>query len=428
MPIPRFEQHREHIDVILAAVWRSCDPRPRVAEAVRKSPPRATRPGVIAVGKAAPAMLRGFRDAFTGPHEAIVVVPEGVPAPPGAIVSDHPYPTPRCVGAAQRVAAFVEKVSSGVLPQDGFVVLLSGGASALLAWPYDEISIKDYAIATEEMLGLKIGQLNAIRKHCERLKGGKLAALMSPLPCDNYLLSDVIGDDPSTIGSGPTVPDPTTYKEACEPFDWALEFTHAASVLYPLLKMGERWHPETPKPGDPVFEHVRTTIVGSNSMAIEAAAGAARQLGFQVMTCPEVEGDAEWAGRELARDIKGATPPAAVIYGGETRVLNPGRKGKGGRNQEAALAAAIEISGGRGLAIAAFATDGVDGPTDAAGAVVTGGTRGCAEEHGLDALAALNRHDSYTFFGALERAGFPHLIRTGPTGTNANDILIALAY
>jgi len=194
----------------------------------------------------------------------------------------------------------------------------------------------------------------------------------------------------------------------------------------PYLKKGV--HPETPKPGDPIFERTRTFIVGGNAVAIRAATEAASALGFAVTALTGIEGDAARAGRELAREAKAGSPPAAVIYGGETTVLVGKKQGRGGRNQEAALAAAIEIAGATNLAIATFATDGVDGPTVAAGAIVTGATLGAARALGLDPAGVLKTHDSYTFFDALDKAGLPHLIKTGATGTNANDILIALAY
>src|SRR5262245_45715294 len=217
MDRPRFEDHRTHVEAILAAVRRGSDPRRCTAVAVRGAPPRAKRAAVIAVGKAALAMLQGFRDAWPGAHDAIVVVPQGVEAPPGAIVADHPIPTERCVRASQRTADFVRTAATGLAGHDGFVVLLSGGASALLTWPAPGIAIDDYAGAIEDVLrrGVNIHALNTIRKHCERLKGGRLGMMMAPLPCDTYVLSDVIGDDLSVVGSGPTVPDPTTYTDAC---------------------------------------------------------------------------------------------------------------------------------------------------------------------------------------------------------------------
>ena len=425
----RFEDHRSHIDLILAAVRAAADPRGRTAQGVREHPPRGRRVAVIAVGKAAPAMLQGFRDSWGGEHDAVIVVPPGVAGPDGAIVADHPVPTQRSLRAAQRVAAFVEAAASGATGHDGFVVLLSGGASALLCWPVEGIGVEEYAAATRDMLGLEIRQLNAIRKHCERLKGGRLALTMGGLPCDNYLLSDVIGDDPSTIGSGPTVPDPTTFDEAREPFNYELEFTEAERVLLPHLREGaKRRDAETPKPGDPRLAAVRVGIVGGSAAAVQGACEAAAALGFGVTSYRGVTGEAHWAGTELAREAALLGPPAALVYGGETTVRVGKKRGKGGRNQEVALAAALVIEGRRSIAVATFATDGVDGPTDAAGAVVTGRTCEQGRSAGLDPAQSLADHDSYSFFEALGRAGHPHLIKTGPTGSNVNDIAVALVY
>jgi hydroxypyruvate reductase len=311
------------------------------------------------------------------------------------------------------------------------VVLLSGGASALLTLPHQGIELAEYAAAMKELMGagVDIRALNCIRKHCERLKGGRLAALMHPMPCDTYILCDVIGDELETVGSGPTLGDPTTFEDAARVFDWQLKFTRASKALLPFLRDGAAGkHEETPKPGDPVLVHSRAVLVGSNSGALRAAARAAEERGFAVITRPGVVGDAAHAGRRLAGEAVGLPAGSAVIAGGETTVDLQGKGGRGGRNQEMALAAAVEIDGREGIAVTTFATDGVDGPTDAAGAIVTGRTCGLAREAGLDPAAALAGHDSYSFFDALERAGHPHLIRTGPTGTNVNDIAIALRY
>lgn len=426
----RVEDWRAHVGVILDAVRRGSDPRACTAQAVTRDPPRMSRPAVIAVGKAAPAMLEGFRDAFGRSYDAVMVVPEGTAAPAWAIRADHPVPTARCVEASERIAAFVQAVTSGATGNDGFVVLLSGGASALLTWPAAEIPLKRYAAAMEELLrwGVEIGVLNAIRKHCERLKGGRLAAMMAPLPCATYVLSDVIGDELSTVGSGPTVPDPTTFEDALRPFDLELEFSQAAEVVGAYLRDGAMGkHPESPKPGDPLFAQMRAVLVGSNALAVEAAAESARQMGFGVRVRTGVTGEAAAAGRALVAEAREAGAPAAVVYGGETTVRAGKKGGRGGRNQELALAAAMEIEGAA-MVVAAYATDGVDGPTDAAGAMVTGETCARARDMKLDPADFLARHDSYGFFEALERGGWPHLMRTGPTGTNVNDVAVALAY
>ena len=423
--------HRDHlveIDAILAAALKAADPCAAVSAAVKRSPPRASRPAVIAVGKAAPSMMLGYVDACPGSTDHITVVPEGVQAPPTAVVADHPFPTQRSVEAARRVKGFVETIAAGLAANDGFVVLLSGGASSLLTFPVPGLGLEDYAKATRELLqsGVDIRTLNCIRKHCEQLKGGRLAALMGALPCDTYILSDVVGDELETVGSGPTLPDSTTFADACRAFDRQFKFTHAARALLPHLREGALGKfPETPKPG--ALPGSKAYLVASNLSAVRAAAQEARNRGrSDVVTRTGIVGSTALAGQRLAAEAIEHATPGAIIYGGETTVDVQGKRGRGGRNQELGLAAALEIDGYKGITIAAFATDGVDGPTDAAGVIVSGETCAQAAAAGLDPRSALAEHDSYTFFDALGRAGYPHLIRTGPTGTNVNDLAIAL--
>jgi hydroxypyruvate reductase len=415
---------------VIVSVRRASDPRGCVEAAVRQTPPAARYPAVVAVGKAAPAMLEGFRRSFVGEHDAILVVPEGVQAPKWAIVADHPIPTPRCVGAARKVESFIASIASGAGPHDGFVVLLSGGASALLTLPLPGIELQPYAEAIDELLRMGVGiqQLNMIRKHCELLKGGRMVVAMYPYPCDTYVLSDVVGDELSTVGSGPTVGDPTSFADACKPFEWQLEFTVAAQVMEPFLADGMRGrHQETPKPGDPRLSRSRAMLVGSNSLAVNTAADELAQQRWTIATKRfGVTGEASTVGVEIAHWTREAIPQTALVFGGETTVNVDKRSGRGGRNQEAALAAAIELEGRDGVAVATFATDGIDGPTDAAGAIVTGETCRQARSIGLDPKEFLAAHDSFTFFEKLDRAGFPHLIKTGPTGTNVNDVAVAL--
>lgn len=369
-------------------------------------------------------MYEGFLESFPEPAARFMVVPEGTAAPSWALRADHPLPTQRCVAAAAALADFVRSIKERD-SCDGFVVLLSGGASSLISLPFESIPLDRYAAAIEYLLGSgrSIQDINTIRKHCEQLKGGRLAALMHPFPCDSYLLSDVIGDDPSTIGSGPTVPDPTTMKEL-DAFCVCDEYSPYGEHVHPRT----RGLPETPKPGDPRLAHARHTIVGSNLLAVNAAADCARKLGYAVPT-PEtgITGHALGEGQRLAGLAKSAPSGRAIVWGGETVVsIVKDSRGKGGRNQHMALAAAIEIDGRPHITIATFATDGVDGRTDAAGAVVTGDTCRLAREAGLDPRWSLDGCDSYTFFDSLDRGGHPHLIRTGPTGTNVNDIALAL--
>lgn len=426
----RPQDFRQHVQTVIKAVLFAADPVRLMVEAISKNPPRAMRPAVIAVGKAASAMYSGWCSARPEPQHAIMVVPDGVKAPDWALRGEHPIPAARSVHAAAAIEAFIDerKRSPDV---DGFVLLLSGGASALLTSPSMGVDLADIVDVTRSLLlaGAPIGELNRVRKHLERLKGGRMAALMSPMPVEAYLLSDVPNDDVSALGSGPVLPDGST-------FTGALEVLRSHGVVQPAivrhLEAGASGlQPETPKHGDPAFKSVRCTLIGSNADAIGAAENCLEGIGFEkVENFLPLAGEAEWCGRALVALLKSrdASQATAFVSGGETTVRVGTGDGRGGRNQEFALSAAISLDGVQNVLVASFATDGVDGPTDAAGAIVTGETCRQARQIGLDPAAALARHDSYTFFTTLEKAGFPHLIRTGPTGTNVNDVAIALVH
>ncbi len=259
--------------------------------------------------------------------------------------------------------------------------------------------------------------MNTVRKHCSRIKGGHLTRLAAPATLVTLVLSDVIGDPLDVIASGPTVPDPTTVADA-----------QAVLERYEIRPRCPVPFQETPKPGDPAFERVQHVIVGSNRLAALAAVERAHWLGFSTLLLSTyVEGEAREVAKVAAALAKGVRahgdplpPPACLVWGGETTVTVRG-EGKGGRNQELALAAALALEGWPGVLVMALATDGTDGPTDAAGAVVTREKVARARALGLDGWAALEDNDSYSFFDALG-----DLIRTGPTGTNVNDLLFVL--
>jgi hydroxypyruvate reductase len=291
------------------------------------------------------------------------------------------------------------------------------------------LSLADLQTTTESLMraGAAIPQLNAVRKHCEKLKGGGLARLAHPAPVRAFVLSDVIGDPLDVIASGPFAPDPTTFADAVDVLRH-FDLLDAVPTVTAHLEAGARGErPESAKPGNPLFEAVSHTIIGSNRLALEAVSEGAREAGWHVLGVEGgISGEAREQGTRLAaiaRSLPGdATRPACHLVGGETTVTVRG-SGIGGRNLELALAAAIALDGLENVALAAFATDGVDGPTDAAGAIVTGGTAARARSLGLEPEAFLADNDSYTFF---ETVG--GLIQTGPTGTNVNDIAIVLAY
>lgn len=423
--------HEQAIRTILAGALAAADPGRlmRAALTSEKAVPwRDCR--VLAVGKAAPGMLAGFTDVCGAPSDVLMIVPEGVPAPASAVRADHPVPTDRNLAASRRVLEFV-KTALGMRANE-VVVLLSGGASALLTLPAVGLTTTDVQHLTRALLGsgADIGQINCVRKHVEQLKGGRLAQLLAPVRIRAFVLSDVIDDDPAKIGSGPVSPDPTTFAEAIEIVE---RFAPDSRNVLDFLRAGASGRAkETPTPGESVFDNVDLHIIGNNRTALQGARAAAERLGISVVQIVwPVSGEAADAGRKLAqialdwkqkgRAKRKDSGTVCILFGGETTVTLGKEPGKGGRNQETALAAAVEMEGVEGMTIATLATDGVDGPTDAAGAVVTGTTLSDARRANMNPIAALERHESYTLLDSLGA-----LIRTGPTGTNVNDIAVAL--
>jgi glycerate 2-kinase len=360
----------------------------------------------------------------------------------------HPVPDENGVRGARAVADLAGRATE----HDLVICLISGGGSALLTLPTPGLGLADLQILTDALLrsGATINEMNTVRKHWSRIKGGNLARLAAPATLVTLVLSDVVGDPLDVIASGPTVPDPTTVADARA----VLERYGITPPSHPPLRgeetashppsRGEEnpFHPpyrgeegfleeifqETPKPGDLAFERVQHVVVGSNRLAALAAVEKARQLGLNALLLSTyVEGEAREVAKVTAALAKGMhthsdplSPPACLVWGGETTVTIHGT-GKGGRNQELALAAAVALDGWPGVLVMALATDGTDGPTDAAGAVVSGETVARARSLGLDPWAALVDNDSYPFFDALG-----DLLRTGPTGTNVNDLLFVL--
>jgi hydroxypyruvate reductase len=322
----------------------------------------------------------------------------------------------------------IERVARQGGESDTLLVLLSGGGSAHLAYPAPGLTLDHIGTITAALLrgGAVIAELNAVRKHVEVLKGGGLAKLAYPARTVALILSDVLGDPLDVIASGPAAPDPTTYADALKILDHFDLLATAPELTTHLQRGASGSLPETLKPGDPVFERVTSILIGSNRLAVEAVVKGAERLGFRMEQIEHgVEGEASEAGRELARRAKtlaGAGEAACIVLGGETTVTVTG-SGRGGRNTELALAAALEIEGIEKVAIFTFATDGVDGPTDAAGGQVSGETAGRIRSAGLDPLARLAEHDSYPALKAADA-----LIQTGPTGTNVNDVAVALVY
>jgi hydroxypyruvate reductase len=340
----------------------------------------------------------------------------------------HPIPDARGAAAAERMADSL----GGLGPDDLVLALISGGGSALLTWPAPGLSLDDLRALTGALLrcGATIGEINTLRKHCTQLFGGQLARLAAPARLATLILSDVVGSPLDVVGSGPATPDPTTYADA-----WAVvERYDLAGALPPALVAHLRRGlagelPETPKPGDPLWDRVDNHLIASNVIAAEAALAAARERGFNAMLLTTyLEGEAREIGRvaaglarELAERDQPLPKPALLIAGGETTVTLRG-DGLGGRNQELALGAAEGLAGLPGALVVALATDGGDGPTDAAGAVASGDTLERARALGLGAADFLRRNDAYRFFDALD-----DLLRPGATQTNVNDLLFIAA-
>lgn len=339
--------------------------------------------------------------------------------------ASHPIPDESSVEGARRIIEIAEEAGES----DLLICLISGGGSALMAYPHEGISLEDKRRVTEILLkcGAKIDEINAVRKHLSRFKGGRLAKAAYPATVISLMLSDVIGDPLDVIASGPTVPDTTTFRDAINVLKKYGVWGAVPETVRKLLLDGESGLiEETPKVGDPCFKKVHNFVIGNNRLACMAAVDELRKEGLNTLLLTAyMEGEARVVGSflgSIAKEvITSGNPvgrPAGIVAGGETTVTVTG-SGKGGRNQEIALSAAFRISGIESVVVASFSTDGVDGPTDAAGAIADGSTLRRSRELGLDAERYLLNNDSYTFFKQLG-----DLIFTGPTGTNVNDVTI----
>ncbi len=335
----------------------------------------------------------------------------------------HPMPSTKGVRGVRMMLELVGVPSS----DDLIICLFSGGGSALLPLPLGGVTIRDKVRVTRLLLrsGADIHEINAVRKHLSLVKGGRLAELLFPATVVSLIISDVVGDRVDSVASGPTAPDPTTFSEAKQVLvDRSVWDKVAPSVRDVMAKGISGRIDETPKPGSRVFRRVHNIVIGSNRISRLSAAQELRRMGYHTTVLRgEVTGEASKAGIRMARmvkDLASQARPWALVGGGETTVTVRGR-GRGGRNQEFALSIALAIEGISGIAVGSAATDGVDGPTDAAGAVADGETVARGKGEGLSARLCLERNDSYTFF---KRLG--DLIMTGPTGTNVNDVFVAI--
>lgn len=390
---------------------------------------------VVGAGKAGGGMARGaatvLGDRLAG---GVVAVPEG-PAERLTslefVVGGHPLPDEGSLEAGRKAAALLDRVGE----DDVVLALISGGGSALMEHLVPGMTLADLRRLTEALLrsGATINELNAVRREVSQLKGGGLVRLAEPARVIGLILSDVVGDPLEVIASGPTLPREPAPSECLHVLEkHALEGMVPAALLA-RLRDG-RTHTSSAatsrRPAGPASPRVHNVLVGSNARAAAAAAARAEELGFSAIVLTTfLEGEAREVGRVVAGLAKGvrrfAQPllaPACVVLGGETTVTVRG-SGRGGRNQELALSAAMALDGWEEIAVMSFGTDGIDGPTDAAGAIATGDTLARARALGLSADAALAANDAYPFFEALG-----DLVVTGRTGTNVGDVVVVLVY
>jgi len=341
----------------------------------------------------------------------------------------HPVPDQAGIDGSLAIVDILEQAGAN----DLVICLISGGGSALMSLPMQPVSLADMQTLTSQLLaaGATINEINAIRKHLEQLKGGRLAQLAQPAAVLSLILSDVVGNPLDVIASGPTVPDTSTYRDA-----WAIIERYGLAQEIPgtiakVLRSGcDGGRPDTPKPGDPALERAQNVIIASNSLAADAARLKAEELGLNTLFLTSyLQGEAREIAQVLvaiAREIRDSglpvPAPACVILGGETTVTLRG-KGKGGRNQEMALAAALAMEGLDDCLIACLATDGTDGPTDATGGVADGTTVRRGQDLGLDAHAHLGKNNAYPYLAAIS-----DLLMTGPTQTNVNDLALIFCW
>lgn len=380
---------------------------------------------LVATGKAAGAMASAALSVLgQSVGRGVVISPDPVRidvAGTTCLVGGHPIPNERGAQGARMILGVAESLRA----DETLLCLISGGASALTTLPAQGLSVDDIASATTLLLraGATIEELNCVRKHLDQLKGGRLAAIAFPARVVAFVLSDVVGDSLATIASGPTVADPTTVADAIAVCRSRGVWDRLPASIRSHLEGGTD---ESPKPDDPRLGRAESYVIGSNVTAAEAARAQAQALGYAArIVTTSLTGEANLAGMEIvkaARDeCKRVGGKVALIYAGETTVTVRGN-GVGGRNQELVLGAAIAMEGVPGMAVVSLGTDGIDGPTDAAGAVADGDSISKARAHGRDARVALAANDTHTFWKSIGA-----LVRTGPTGTNVMDIIVALA-
>lgn len=445
-------ERRQRILPVLEAALHAVDPGAAVARAMQRAGNRlAIGAGTYDLGQFERVFLLGFGKAAVAMGLAAAAVlgdrlaggalltkhghaagAQGLPAAVAVFEAGHPVPDEAGMAAAAHIAALAHQATA----RDLVLCLISGGGSALLTLPVEGLALADLQGATAALLrcGASIDEVNTLRKHLEQLKGGQLARLASPAAVASLVLSDVVGSPLDVIASGPTVPDRSTWVDAWEIVQrYGLEQALPAAVVQHLRSGRDGRQPDTPKAGDLAFERCQTVVVADNAIAAEAAAAKARELGFDaLMLSTYVEGEAREVarmavalGREVAARGRPVAPPACLLLGGETTVTLRG-DGRGGRNQELALAAGLALARapeGERIVVASLATDGSDGPTDSAGGLADARTVARGRAAGLDAAVHLAGNDAYPFLAASG-----DLLRTGPTQTNVNDLIAVFVF
>lgn len=433
---------------IMAAGLKTVDPRSAISNHVKRvkesieingdrfSLPLTGRIFVIGAGKAGQPMAGAVSEILNKKIEnGLVIVKDGYhdlssPIENIEIVeAGHPIPDNRGAQATKRIIEFLNHTRK----DDLVICLISGGGSALMVSPVEGISLAELQDLTAELLasGATINEINTLRKHLDQVKGGQIARYAAPARLISLILSDVVGDPLDVIASGPTVPDTTTYDEAINILTkYQIENRISRKIIKHLESGKEGDIPETPKANDLIFKNVTNFVIGSNLVAGQGALKQAQKEGFHTMLLTNyLQGEAKEVAKVLAailRQMASNNPPlarpACIILGGETTVTLQGN-GQGGRNQEIALASIYDLAGINDIALITLATDGGDGSTDAAGAVVTGETFQRAQEAGLDPQIYLKNNDSYNFFKSLN-----DLVITGPTLTNVNDLAFLFSF
>jgi hydroxypyruvate reductase len=388
---------------------------------------------LISIGKAALPMARAMQNVLGGRITTGLVITKHAGDEKleslEIIEAGHPLPDQRSQAAAERLIGLLQTAT----PRDLVLCLLSGGGSALMTSPVPGVTLDDLQQLTRALLacGAGITEINTLRRHLDQVKGGGLLRLGNPGAWLSLILSDVLGSPLESIASGPAAADPTTFADAAA----ILERYHLRDSISPSIQTALQDGlagklPETVKPGDPRLQHVQSTIVGDNAVAAHAALQQAQAEGFHTLLLNEpLQGEASQVGAALGDMLRSALHrecplprPVCIVAGGETTVTLRGR-GKGGRNQELALGAALQLAGVENAALLTLATDGEDSITGAAGAAVDGSTLQRALQAGLSVEEALHNNDSFTFFSTLG-----DLLITGPTGTNVNDLFFLFAF